>query len=199
MKDTIGIISQFLLLALLAFFLWWLLKTWRKKKNFGKSNDNNIEEPVFGETRAQKKQRLSDLKMRYQCIEDMFIWFNARLMENRKEHDIKAELISEWCCEDKSGKADLPMRSRPAALSFRAGGKTQTYDIDWEHEEQFLTLSDTKLVAWGLLQQCSTLIPFRFYRMEIHRSIRTFSVKNDVPVAWQDDTATLENYSINIS
>lgn len=199
MDKTISIISQFLLLALLAFFTWWLFKTWRKKKSFGNNNNSNIEEPVFGETRAQKKQRLSDLKMKYPCIEDAFIWFNARLMENRKEHDIKAELISEWCCEDKSGKADMPMQSRPASLSFQAGGKTQSYDINWEHEDSSISLSDTKLVAWGLLQQCSTLIPFRFYRMEIHRSIRTFSVKNDVPVAWQDDTATLESYSINIS
>ena len=196
MKDTIGIISQFLLLALLAFFLWWLLKTWRKKKTFGMEED---EKSIFGETRAQKKQRLDDLKQKYECIEDLFIWFDARLMENRKAHDIKAELISEWCCEDKSGKADYPMRSRPSEMTFTSGGRRQSFALEWDREDRFLTQSETKLLAWGLMQRCSTLIPFRFYRMEVHRSIRTFTVRNDVPVAWQDDTTTLENYSINIS
>lgn len=197
MENILSIIAKILLIALAAFFTWWLLKTWRRKKTFGSGIES--EDSMFGETRAQKKQRLDDLKRRCQCLEDLFVWFDARLMENRKAHDIKAELISQWCCEDRSGKADYPMRSRPAEMTFTAGGKKQSHTIDWDREDRFLTLSETKLVAWGLMQRCNTLIPFRFYRMEVHRSIRTFTIKNDVPVAWQDDTATLENYTINIS
>ena len=196
MENIASIISKFLLIALAAFFAWWLLKAWRRRKTFGAQAE---EDSIFGETRAQKKQRLDDLKQKHQCVEDLFIWFDARLMENRKAHDIKAELISEWCCEDKTGKADYPMRSRPSEMTFASGGRTQRFSLDWDREDSFLTASETKLLAWGLMQRCSTLIPFRFYRMEARRSIRTFTVKNNVPVAWQDDTATLESYTISIS
>lgn len=196
MDNLTGVISKFLLIAFLAFFSWWLFKLWRKRKLFGTEAEAD---PDLGETRAQKKQRLSMLQAKYKCIEDLFVWFDARLMENRKLHDIKAELSSEWCCEDKSGTADYPMRTRPCRITFEADGKKQSLELEWDRETRFLTLSETKLVAWGLMQRCNTLIPFRFYRMEVHRSIRTFTVKNDVPVAWQDDTATLENYTLTIS
>ena len=82
-------------------------------------------------------------------------------------------------------------------MTFHAGGRKQSFILNWDRENCFLTSSETKLIAWGLMQRCSTLIPFRFYRMEARRSIRTFTVKNNVPVAWQDDTAMLENYNIS--
>lgn len=196
MENIASIISKFLLIALAAFFAWWLLKAWRRRKTFGAQAE---EDSIFGETRAQKKQRLDDLKQKHQCVEDLFIWFDARLMENRKTHDIEVELNSEWCCEDVSGKSDFPICSRPSEMTFHAGGRKLSFILNWDRENCFLTSSETKLIAWGLMQRCSTLIPFRFYRMEVHRSIRTFTVKNNVPVAWQDDTAMLENYNINIS
>ena len=196
MDNIFNIIIKGLLLVIIAFLLYWMIRKWTQDKQLAGSG---LEGSVRANTRAEKKQALEALKKTYPPLGEMMIWLNARLMENKKKHDMEIFLESEWCCEDKTGRADAPIKARPCVLRFTCEDKTEEHPIRWEKETDHLSANETKLLAWGVMQSAQMLVPYRFYRLEVKRSRRTFHVENNVPVRWEDDTAVRENFILNIS
>jgi len=196
MDNIVNIIIKGILLVIIAFLLYWMIRKWTQDKQLAGSGLAGQER---AQTRASKKEILEHIKKQYPGLGDMMIWVNARMMENKKHHNMEIVLESEWCCEDKTGKADAPIKARPAKVVFTCKGKTEAYAIHWKSETDFLGPESTKLVAWGIMQSAQMLVPYRFYRLEVKRSRRTFHVDNGVPVNWEDDTAVLENFILNIS
>lgn len=150
-----------------------------------------------GMTRADKQAELKWLQGRFVFLQDMFTWLDSRLMENLKAFSVRVTLAQEFYNEDHSGSAELPVHIRLKELIVDADETVTRYPIS-DPEAENLTADQMKLLCWGVMERCRTLIPFRVYRTKAHRSTRTFRVENNVPVQWKTDTVTKEDYTVEI-
>lgn len=148
-------------------------------------------------SRADKQLELKLLLQQNLYLKDMFTWLDARLMENLKANRVRVTMVQEFYNEDRAGTAECPVRVRLKELSFFVDGKIQRNLIS-DPKVETLTADQLKLLCWGIMERCRTLIPFRVYRTKVHRTTRTFRVENDVAVRWKTDTVTKEDYTVEI-
>ena len=165
----------------------------RKRKLMVKGETGGFEEL----TRADKQLQLKLLLQQNLWLKEMFTWLDARLMESIKVNSVRVTLVQEFYEEDRTGNAEYPVRIRLKELSFFADGTIQRYPISDLGAEK-LSTDQKKLLCWGVMERCRTLIPFRVYRTKVLRTTRVFRVENQVPVQWKSDTVTKEDYAVEI-
>lgn len=194
----IGINTVFLyvfaaaLVGLIAFLM--IRNHMRKRKIAARGGDGAFE----GMPRTDKQIELKLLQQQNLFLREMYTWLDTRLLESAKAQSVRVTLMQDWCLEDLDGTSDAPAQCRPKDLIFTSDGKTTVYHITGYQPEQTFSSDQIKLLNWGIMERCRTLIPFRVYRMRVHRTTRTFRVENNVPVCWKTDMVTKEDYTVEI-
>ena len=165
----------------------------RKQKMAARGKTGEFEEL----SRSDKQLELKLLLQQLLYLRDMFTWLDSKLMESIKAASIRVTLVQEFYDEDPLGTAEVPVRTRLKELSVFVDGKMYIYSIS-DFGTETLTADQLKLLCWGVMERCRTLIPFRVYRTKALRTTRTFHVENNVPVWWTTDTVTKEDYAVEI-
>lgn len=192
----INTVILYILAAILVGLLCFLMI--RNALKMRKLKDRNETGQFEGMPRSDKQIELKLLLQKYPCLAKTFEWLDARLMEQSKAAFIQIELLQTWCCEDKQGKAEMPIRCRPEKLVFTVDQTSRYWKISGFKPEQYLTSDQVKLLSWGIMERCRTLLPFRQYHMRVKRTTRTHHIDNNIPVQWKNYTAVKEDYTIEI-
>ncbi|NMA93435.1 MAG: hypothetical protein GX975_02100 [Clostridiales bacterium] len=196
-STIIGINTVFLYLfavAILGFVAFLMLRNFLRKHKFSQQEGGGEFEEM---SRTDKQLGLKLLLENDSQLQGMFTWLSAGLMKNLKAKQLEVSLLQEWCEEDLSGKADAPIRTRPEKLIFKVDGEESVYELNSE-ELRALSVDEIKVLNWGIMERCKTLIPFRRYKMLVNRTTRNFKVENEVSVNWKTDVVVKEDYTVKI-
>lgn len=196
-STILGINTVFLYLfsvAILGFVAFLMLRNFLRKH---KLSQQGVSGDFENMSRTDKQLGLKLLLENDPQIQEMFTWLSAGLMKNLKAKELEVSLLQEWCEEDLSGKADMPVRTRPEKLIFKVDGEESVYELNAEELRAFST-DEIKLINWGIMERCKTLVPFRRYKMLVNRTTRSFKVENEVAVKWKNNVVVKEDYTVKI-
>lgn len=194
---VLGINTVFLYIfgvSIIGLLVFLYMRTYMRKRKLAVRGETGEFE---GLSRADKQFELRLLLQQNLYLRDMFTWLDARLMENLKANSVRVTMVQEFCDEDRTGTADAPVQVRLKELSFFVDGKIQIHPIS-NAKAADLTADQKKLLCWGIMERCRTLIPFRVYRTKALRTTRSFRIENAVAVHWKTDTVTKEDYTVEI-
>lgn len=193
----LGINTAFLYVmaaGIVGLVIYLMLRDYLRKRKFAVREENGEFE---GLSRSDKQLELKLLLQQNPYLRDMYTWLDTRLMESIKATSVRVTMVQEFYDEDRAGTAEHPVRVRFKELTFFVDGKIHLYRIS-DSRAETLTAEQKKLLCWGIMERCRTLIPFRVYRTKVLRTTRTFRVENDVPVRWKTDTVKKEDYAVEI-
>lgn len=189
------VILYVIIFALLGLLIFLFVRNALKRHKFTATSDSDVFEEM---DRRSRQRNLQALLARFPNLEQSFAWIDEQLMTEHRARYIWIALEQEWCCEDKSGREEMPCCCRPSRVAFRAENENRSFQIDEYQAGQYLTADENKLMGWGLMERCRMLVPYRKYRMHVNRITRSFFVENEVPVNWKTDTVIKEEYSVEV-
>lgn len=195
----LGINTAFLYLLAAAFVVLLVFLFFRRRRRMAQLEKRGETGGFERMPRGDKLLELKRLLRRFPELEEGLTWLDTQLMRAVKEPYIQVELRQAWCCLDRTGQAQVPARCRPCELVFSTNGWQERRPLTGFREEEFLTRDENKLLSWGILERCRTLIPFRVYRMEVRRTTRRFRLGESVPAGWRQPEAVMEEYTVQIT
>ena len=186
MEDGFGTLIKWLLIALAGVVLLYLvalrLLRGRGAANGGKSAEENAREALLAD---------------FPGLEAAFVWLDARLMQAKKRR-VLVSLKQEWCCEDREGKTDRPIRFRPSSIECRVGNDASGYALDLYAGRAYMTEEEVRLLQKEIVSRCRRLVPYRRYRVHTRRVTRSFEIPEGFEPAWEETVIVKEEFDTEI-
>ena len=186
MQDGFGVLIKWLLIALAAAVCLYLVAL-RLLRGRGAPGDGK-------DADGDARKALLD---GFPGLEAAFIWLDARLMQAGKRR-VLVSLKQEWCCEDREGKTDRPIRTRPSMLECRVGNDVSEYALDLYAVRGYMSEEEVRLLQREIVSRCRRFAPYRRYRVYTHRVTRSFEIPEGFSPAWEETVIVKEEFDTEI-
>ncbi len=130
-------------------------------------------------------------------LEAAFVWLDARLMQAGKRR-VLVSIKQEWCCEDREGKTDRPIRTRPSMLECRVGNEVSQYALDLYSKKEYMSGEEVRLLQSEIVSRCRRFAPYRRYRVYTHRVTRSFEIPDGFSPEWEETVIVKEEFDTEI-
>ena len=199
-QDDFGVFIKWLLIILAGVILVFLLVyQYMKKRKFQTDTSDALE----GRSKHLKQSAAEDAEQnalleKYPELKDAFVWLDKLLLTAKKQ-SVWIALRQRWCCEDREGVTDRPIRFCPSLIECRVGKMIETYSLDCFAEDTYFTDEEVKSLNKAIVARCKFFLPYRRYRLATYRTTRAFEVPDGFEPAWEETVIVKEEYVIEVS